>query len=802
MANIPDSDSLPPKEVAEDDTSNSLPRSPEVTAPFDYAESLTNFTKEEGDISFTIALLESRLLGERQLARSLTSWTIHGNKSLREHLKDEGLITEEDSLRTSQIAASVVKRLDERKAEGFDGRGKSWDHACQILGVAQTTVTTAPSEPRATDARYTLLRPFGKGGLGSVWLARDESLNRLVALKEVGEAGAQSSAAEARFRREAEVTGQLEHPNIVPVYQYGRDREREQPFYVMRFVGKKTFLDAISEYHARRNEGLADAVELHRLLSSYLSVCQAIAFAHSRNILHRDLKPENVALGNFGEVIVLDWGLAKRIDEGELSDATGAGGTLSGSSVDDRTTAGQVLGTPLYMSPEQASGRIDSMDERTDVYGLGAILFAILTGYAPHEASQESRSQSARGAELYASIVENPTPKARDTNPDAPLVLEAVCARAMARTPAARYQSAADLAGDIQCWMAGEPVSAFKEKWRVRFLRWVRQRSLLQWCAALLVVTLVTASLILFSARQTKLLADQASMNALQLDGTGLSAQLVSEVQEATEDVRFMAKIPPIQAIIRARSPQNSDNTADAIELSENEETWKEQLQSIFGGLVEANSEYVAVKYLSVPNETSAEQGDEIVRVERNRIDRGYVRTLPQRPLSSEDYDFSPLYKLKAGDIHISEIVSLQLITDKSAEIDTAGEPLTCDLSVPIIDAVSGKLFGAVVITIDVEYLLTQAVIEASGDHVQLADAEGRVLADYRPGDALRGWGAGTSDKLSLSESFLNGLESEHIQYPNADDSNGQYAIRVPLDPARPDRNYILVLEASSATDR
>jgi hypothetical protein len=297
-------------------------------------------------------------------------------------------------------------------------------------------------------------------------------------------------------------------------------------------------------------------------------------------------------------------------------------------------------------------------------------------------------------------------------------------------------------------------------------------------------------------------MADQASMNALQSDGSGLSAQLVSEAQEAIEDVRFMTTLPPVYEIIRARIPLNSDNETGGIASTDDEEAWRERLQAIFTGLVRANSEYVAVTYLSVPSEASAEQGDEIVRVERNRIDRGFVRTLPQRALSSEDYDYSPLYKLKAGDIHMSDVVSLQPSTTESVQSETIREPLTLDMSVPIFDAVSGKLFGAVVLTVDVEYILTQAVVEASGDHVQFADAEGRVLADYRPGDALRGWGPGTSDKVPLPESFLNGLDSEHIQYPNSDDPSGQYAIRVPLDPRRPDRNYILVLEASSATNR
>ncbi len=269
----------------------------------------------------------------------------------------------------------------------------NWDQVCRMLGIAIASQAADEEAPRQAMAEYTIVRRLGIGGLGSVWLARDQTLKRLVAIKEVNERGAESPTALARFRREAEITGQLEHPNIVPVYQSGEDTHNHHPFYVMRFVGKKSLSDAIDDYHTRREAGLADLVELHRLLNAFLSVCQAVAFAHSRGVLHRDLKPENVALGNFGQVIVLDWGLAKRTDDADWGDSSP--NEISGGSTVEHTTAGQVLGTPHYMSPEQAAGRVDCMDERTDVYGLGATLFAILTGYAPHEASQAGSSRSA-----------------------------------------------------------------------------------------------------------------------------------------------------------------------------------------------------------------------------------------------------------------------------------------------------------------------------------------------------------------------------------------------------------------------
>ncbi len=291
---------------------------------------------------------------------------------------------------------------------------------------------SAPAEEtRQTNSRFTLIRKIGEGGLGTVWLARDERLRRNVALKELKAASADAPQLWRRFQREAEITGQLEHPNVVPLYISGVNPETGMPFYAMRFLGKQTLSDAIYEYHARRTVDGDKSIHLHRLLTAFLDVCQAIAYAHARGVIHRDLKPENVALDSFGQVLVLDWGLAKLTTEGELATRL----ALSGSDDDDsgfgHTFDGDVLGTPLYMAPEQAAGELDLLDERTDVYGLGAILFAILTGVAPHENSSKSHQGSGRVADLLKSIVQTAPPKPREVNPDVPRDLEAICLRAM-----------------------------------------------------------------------------------------------------------------------------------------------------------------------------------------------------------------------------------------------------------------------------------------------------------------------------------------------------------------------------------
>ena len=312
------------------------------------------------------------------------------------------------------------------------------------------------ADRRQAVSGFSIVRKIGQGGLGRVWLARDEQLNRFVAIKEVSSRG--GLAAMERFRREAKITGQLEHPGIVPIYQLSTDEQSGQSFYAMRFLGKSTLHDTIMEYHERRAEGDDDPMLIRRLLSYFVSICQAIGHAHSRKVIHRDLKPENIAIDSFGQVIVIDWGIAKIIDDVVGSDSS----SDFDPAARGETLQGQVLGTPLFMAPEQAAGRIDELDERTDIYGLGAILFAILTGTPPHETTR-NEAQASGGRELLTAISSRPTPNAREVDGLVDPALAAICEKAMARKQYARYQTASELADDVQRWMAGEPVSAHRE---------------------------------------------------------------------------------------------------------------------------------------------------------------------------------------------------------------------------------------------------------------------------------------------------------------------------------------------------
>jgi len=227
--------------------------------------------------------------------------------------------------------------------------------------VSDTVGTSFPSQVRDPE-RYQIVAEHGRGGLGRVSRSRDRELGRDVAIKEMLSRG---SVNEARFLREVLITARLEHPGIVPMYEAGRWPDGT-PFYAMKLVSGRPLRDLIAERTTvKRRIGL-----LHHVIA----VADAIAYAHARNIIHRDLKPANVIVGDFGETIVIDWGLAK--DLSSSGDESMTAGTPSGSPADaDLTATGAVVGTPSYMAPEQERG--EQVDQRADVFAIGAMLWEL-----------------------------------------------------------------------------------------------------------------------------------------------------------------------------------------------------------------------------------------------------------------------------------------------------------------------------------------------------------------------------------------------------------------------------------------
>jgi uncharacterized protein (TIGR03067 family) len=336
------------------------------------------------------------------------------------------------------------------------------------LANACVQPATTPYQPDKRE-HYTLTRLHATGGIGRVWLARDEELGREVALKELRPEQAGNPAAVARFVEEARIAAQLQHPGIIPVHELSPGSAAQTPFYTMKFVRGRTLADAARQYHQRRERGAAGPLELRELLSAFIAVCQAVAYAHSRGVIHRDLKPSNVALGDYGEVLVFDFGLSRVARAGEHPAAENAASLGPISLPEDasrgQTLQGQVLGTPGYMAPEQAEGRLNQIDRRSDVYGLGAILYEILTGQPPFCGRDTP-------VILRKVVSDQPVPPRQQVS-SVPAPVEAICLKALSRQRADRYATAVDLAVEVQRFLADEPVQAYPEPWTTRTRRWL-----------------------------------------------------------------------------------------------------------------------------------------------------------------------------------------------------------------------------------------------------------------------------------------------------------------------------------------
>lgn len=440
--------------------------------------------REEVDLLFGILALQNDLVSREELIAATRVWAEDKSRSLAQIFLRQGM---------PQDVHDLIRSLTERHLErygqeptrslaaassrlGLQHELSGLDQA-DIMALVSTVSRTGVYESSRVDrlssnrsaeergaldtfaARFRVLRPHAKGGLGEVFVARDLELRRDVALKEIRRRYAYHSDSRARFVQEAEITGSLEHPGIVPVYAMGRYADG-RPYYAMRFIRGATLRDAIESFHdepAQSWSSGATLLKLRELLRRFIDVCNAVEYAHSRGVLHRDLKPGNVMLGKYGETLVVDWGLAKILGRDPCHDETAPTALTvrpdSGNA--SPTQVGQAVGTAAFMSPEQAAGNLDQVGRLSDVYSLGATLYCLLTG-RPAFVDQDT-------ATILGKVQVGDFPRPRGVNPRIPRALESICLRSMALHPQDRYESPDSLVQDLNRWLADESVTSHRE---------------------------------------------------------------------------------------------------------------------------------------------------------------------------------------------------------------------------------------------------------------------------------------------------------------------------------------------------
>ncbi len=442
---------------------------------------------------------------------------------LRDRTESQHVVQPREPMDNEEVLDQLVQKLIQKQSPvpgrpiedvttaGFPGmRGEelAGQDESQDAPGAVTCPQPAPATHTALDSRFRLVNRHKDGGHGEVWIAEDTELERMVALKRLKEAYADDPAYQDRFLYEARVTGTLVHRGIPAVYALGYCA-RGRPYYAMHFIAGMSLHEAIRKFHqshGRSRDADGRTLELRRLLARFVDVCNTMAFAHSRGVVHRDIKPENIVLDEYGETLVIDWGLARVAGCAPDTDADSlliqrpvrTGSRLTGS--------GATMGTTAYMSPEQAAGRSADAGPASDIYSLGATLYTLLTGTPPFPGSDETV--------ILPKLIEGDLPRPRQVNPLVPAALEAVCRKAMNLAPEDRYESAEELGEEIERWLADQPVTVHRDPLLARAGRWVRRHK--PWVAAATALLVISVSVLAIAdvriSREQVRTADQLDM--------------------------------------------------------------------------------------------------------------------------------------------------------------------------------------------------------------------------------------------------------------------------------------------------
>jgi WD40 repeat protein len=436
-----------------------------------------------------------------------------------------------DATMSGSAATFVHPRQPDTGSPDASGIGTATTLHADASGPGASAAPSGATLPVVDPSHYAIAGELAHGGIGRILRARDLRLDRPVAIKEML---TPAREAEPRFVAEALVTARLQHPSIVPVYEAGRWPGGE-PFYAMKLVSGRSLAEVISERKTLEAR-LA-------LLPHVLAVAEAMAYAHSERIIHRDLKPANVLVGDYGETVVIDWGLAKDLSREHGADAVASMAATPDSEDGGMTRVGTVMGTPAYMPPEQAAGH--PVDERADVYALGAILYHLLAGVQPYDGGSSGQ--------VLQRVVQGPPPPLSQRERCIPGDLVAIVAKAMAREPSGRYACAREMAEDLRRFQTGQIVGAYEytrmELLR-RFVRRYRAAVSVMGVAAVLLALLGAVSVGRILDERDRAERKQMEAEAARGDAEKARQEMSAKADELmVEQARRAVELDPLEAI-------------------------------------------------------------------------------------------------------------------------------------------------------------------------------------------------------------------------------------------------------------